>query len=149
LQKQIVCMVLSLVLLHRPLLAADLQAPAASIPETYFGMHIHHLDRPSPTPWPSIRVPTWRLWDADVNWPDLEPNRGQWQFQRLDRYVSLAQEHGTSILLPLGGSPKWASARPNVPSNYQPGFTAEPADLDDWRAFVTAIASRYRGRIQA
>ena len=94
-------------------------------------------------------VPAWRLWDAGVNWPDLEPNKGQWQFERLDRYVSLAQQHGTSILLPLGGSPTWASARPGVPSNYQPGFTAEPANLDDWGTFVRAVVSRYKGRIQA
>jgi hypothetical protein len=94
-------------------------------------------------------VPAWRLWDADVNWPDLEPNKGQWQFERLDRYVSLAQQHGTSMLLPLGGSPTWASARPRVPSNYQPGFTAEPANLDDWRIFVRTVVSRYKGRIQA
>jgi len=149
LQNRIACVVLSLVLFYQPLFAADLQAPAAPVPETYFGMHIHHLDRPNPTPWPSIPVPAWRLWDADVNWPDLEPNKGQWQFQRLDRYVSVARQHGTSILLPLGGSPSWASARPALPSNYQPGFTAEPANLGDWRAYVTAVVSRYRGRIQA
>lgn len=94
-------------------------------------------------------VPTWRLWDADVTWADLQPNKGQWNFERLDRYVSLAQQHGTSILLPLGGSPTWASARPQVRTNYQPGFTAEPANMDDWRAFVRTVVSRYKGRIQA
>jgi hypothetical protein len=94
-------------------------------------------------------VPEWRLWDAGVNWPDLEPNKGQWQFDRLDRYVSLAQQHGTGLLLPLGGSPNWASARPQVASNYSPGFTAEPAVLDDWRTYVTTVATRYKGRIQA
>jgi hypothetical protein len=129
--------------------STDLQTQSAIIPDTYFGLHIHHLDRPVPTPWPSMPVPAWRLWDADVTWPDLEPNKGQWQFERLDRYVSLAQQHGTGILLTLGGSPTWASAQPHLASNYFPGFTAQPADIEDWRTYVRTVAFRYKGRIQA
>jgi hypothetical protein len=129
--------------------ATDLQTPTATIPDAYFGLHIHHLDNPNPTPWPNMPVPAWRLWDAGVCWPDLQPNKAQWQFERLDRYVSLAQQHGTSILLPLGGSPTWASARPQIATNYSPGFTAEPANLDDWRTYVRTLASRYKGRIRA
>src|SRR5262249_17382382 len=94
-------------------------------------------------------VPEWRLWDAGVNWPDLEPNKGQWQFGRLDRFVALAHQHGTSILLPLGGSPWWASSRPQLASPYSPGFTAMPANLDDWRSYVKTVATRYKGRIPA
>jgi hypothetical protein len=129
--------------------AADLQTPKVAIPRSYFGLHIHHLASPAPTPWPSIPVPQWRLWDANVTWPDLEPSKGQWRFEKLDGYVSLAQQHSTGILLTLGGSPVWASARPNVLSNYYPGFTAEPANIEDWRTFVRTVASRYKGRIQA
>ena len=129
--------------------AAELQTPKVVIPDSYFGLHIHHLAYPVPTPWPNMPVPQWRLWDADVTWPDLEPSKGQWRFEKLDAYVSLAQQHGTGILLPLGGSPRWASARPSVPSNYYPGFTAEPLDIEDWRTFVRTVASRYKGRIQA
>ena len=129
--------------------AVVLQPPATTIPDTYFGLHIHHLDRPNPTPWPAMRVPAWRLWDADVTWPDLEPARGQWHFERLDRYVSLAQQNHTAILLALGGSPNWASARPQQPSPYQPGFTAEPANIEDWRTFVRTVVTRYKGRIEA
>jgi len=146
---QLLFLVLTPVLLFQSAAAADLPTPTATIPDTYFGLHIHHLDLPTPTPWPSMPVPEWRLWDAGVNWPDLEPGKGQWQFDRLDRYVSLAQQHGTGLLLPLGGSPSWASARPEVLSNYSPGFTAEPANLDDWRAYVRTVATRYKGRIQA
>jgi hypothetical protein len=130
-------------------IATELQTPTATIPDTYFGLHIHHLDTSTPTPWPSMPVPAWRLWDAGVNWPDLEPDKGKWQFARLDRYVLLCQQHGTSILLPLGGSPAWASARPQVPSPYSMGFTAEPANLDDWRVYVRTVVSRYKGRISA
>jgi len=148
-RSQLILAVLIPVLAINSAFAADLTAPTATIPSAYFGLHIHHLDRPTPTPWPSIPVPEWRLWDADVTWPNLEPNKGQWQFDRLDRYLSLAQKHGTGVLLTLGGSPPWASARPQVPSNYTPGFSAEPANIDDWRTYVRTVASRYKGRIQA
>lgn len=137
------------ILLSGSAFAADLTPPKGVIPDAYFGLHIHHLANPVPTPWPDVPVPEWRLWDAGVTWPDIQPNRNEWHFERLDMYVSLAQQHGTGILLPLGGSPPWASARPRLASNYYPGFTAEPANMDDWRAFVRVIVSRYKGRIQA
>ena len=129
--------------------AGELRTPTTTIPDTYFGLHIHHLDRPVPTPWPAMPVPTWRLWDADVNWADIQPSKGQWQFDRLDRYVLQAQKHGTRILFPLGGTPTWASAQPRMPSNYQLGFTAEPANTEDWRTFVRTVVMRYKHRIQA
>jgi hypothetical protein len=129
--------------------ALELTPSTATVPASYFGLHIHHLDRPTPTPWPSVPVPEWRLWDADVTWSTLEPAMNQWQFDRLDRYLSLAQQHGTGILLTLGGSPQWASARPQLSSNYTPGFSAEPANIDDWRNYVRTVATRYKGKIQA
>jgi hypothetical protein len=126
--------------LFGPTFAADLQTPKAVIPDSYFGLHIHHLNYPSPTtPWPSMAVPQWRLWDAAVRWPDLEPNKGQWQFERLDLYLALAQKHGTGILLPLALTPPWAG----------PLITAEPRNLEDWRNYVRTVVSRYKGRIQA
>src|SRR5208337_3267733 len=136
-------------LLLNPTFVADLQTPTAAIPATYFGLHIHHLDSLVPSPWPSMPVPAWRLWDAMVTWPDLEPNKGQWQFAKLDRYVSLAQQHGTDILLPLGTCPTWAFAKPKSPSNYSPGITVDPPNLDDWRTYVRKVVTRYKGRIQA
>jgi hypothetical protein len=142
-------LVLIVALLFNPVFAADLQPPASTIPGTYFGLHIHHLDSPTATPWPNMPVPAWRLWDAGVDWPSLEPNKGQWQFGTLDHYVSLAQQNHTAILLPLGGSPAWASARPQLPSPYSPGFTAEPANIEDWRTYVRAVVTRYKGRIEA
>lgn len=136
--------ILFLILMVRqltPATPADLQTPNVIIPSSYFGLHIHHLDYPVPTtPWPSMPIPEWRLWDAAVNWPNLEPSKGQWQFDRLDLYVSLAKQHGTGLLLPLSYSPSWASGKPEM--------TAPPKDLEDWRNYVKTVVSRYKGRIQ-
>lgn len=119
--------------------------PATAIPPSYFGMHFHRIG--AGTPWPSIPVGSWRLWDAHVAWPNLEPERGKWDFKRLDQYVAMAQLAGTTILLPLGLSPRWASARPSERGNYQPGAAAEPRDIEDWKRYVRTVAERYKGKI--
>lgn len=121
------------------------RSPADVVPATLFGMHIHHIG--TYTLWPAVPFGTWRLWDAYVSWPDLEPNKGQWYFDKLDSYVQLAQSHNVEILLPLGLSPTWASARPTEPSAYKPGFAAEPANIEDWKNYVRTVATRYKGRI--
>jgi len=135
-------------LLCNSVFAVELQTPKAAIPDTYFGLHIHHLDSPTPTPWPNMPVPTWRLWDAGVTWPDLEPNRGEWQFARLDRFVALAQQHGTSLLLPLGMCPSWA-AGPYWQYQGNSAGPQAPLSVDTWRTFVRTVVSRYKGRITA
>jgi hypothetical protein len=111
----------------------------------YFGLHIHHAA--DTTPWPAVPFAQWRLWDAYVAWPFLEPRKGQWRFETLDKDWELANHHGVGLLLPLGLSPDWASSRPDEKSAYHPGNAAEPKDLEDWRNYVRTVASRYKGRI--
>jgi len=114
--------------------------------DPYFGLHIHRAD--SGTAWPKAAFGAWRLWDAGVAWPDIETQRGQWDFTRLDRYVAFGQRFGIDILLPLGLTPTWASARPTEKSGYRPGWAAEPADIENWRRYVRTVAERYRGRVR-
>jgi hypothetical protein len=114
-------------------------------------MHIHHMVSPNgnapPTPWPSVPVPEWRLWDARVTWRDLEPHPRVWKFDNLDKSLAMAREHNTEVLLTLGSTPWWGSARPQEPPGYIPGSAAEPADIEDWRTFVRTVATRYKGQI--
>jgi hypothetical protein len=126
---------------------APLVPPREAVPPSFFGMHIHHTT--TTTPWPAVPMGEWRLWDAYVTWPNLEPRKGQFRFNTLDGYVSLARQHNAGLLLPLGLSPGWASARPLEKSVYQPGSAAEPRDIEDWRTFVRTVAARYKGRINA
>lgn len=119
--------------------------PARPVPQEYFGMHIHRAD--AGTPWPVVPFGSWRLWDAYAAWPDLESKKGHWEFARLDKYVAMAALTKVEILLPLGLSPTWASARPDEPSSYKPGYAAEPLRLEDWRNYVRTVAERYKGRI--
>ncbi len=108
-------------------------------------MHVHHAA--SGTSWPAVSFADWRLWDAGVTWPQLEPARGKWDFNLLDRYTQLAAERNVDILLTLGLTPAWASARPNEPSAYGKGNAAEPRQLADWEEYVRIVATRYKGVI--
>jgi len=125
----------------------SISPPATVIPAELFGMHFHHIG--GNTPWPATPIAEWRLWDAYVAWPNLEPAKNRWRFEMLDRYVAIAAEHQVGLLLPLGLSPTWASARPLEKSTYRPGFAAEPRDMEDWRTYVRTVARRYKGKIQA
>jgi hypothetical protein len=121
--------------------------PSSLVPASYFGIHIHRAG--AATPWPKVSVAEWRLWDAHVAWPDIEPHEGRWNFANLDAYLALAKEHHVEVLLPLGLSPSWESARPHEPSAYQPGFAAEPRQLTDWDNYVRTVVQHCKGQVHA
>lgn len=129
-----------------PQASAVQEANPEKIPLQYFGLHIHRAD--AGTAWPSVPFGSWRLWDAYVGWAQLEPVRGQWSFAKLDSYVAMARITNVELLLPLAMTPNWASARPQEASAYRPGNSAEPAKMDDWRAYVTSVGTRYKGKIR-
>jgi hypothetical protein len=126
------------------LLASAVRAPDTPIPADYFGLHIHHPD--SSTPWPSVPFSGWRL--SGTNWTDIEPEKGKWKFNRLDRFVELAQAHHVSILMGLLCTPAWASAHPTQPGDCGPGTASPPKDMKDWLDFVRTVSTRYKGRIR-
>ncbi|MFN0159985.1 MAG: GH39 family glycosyl hydrolase [Burkholderiales bacterium] len=121
--------------------------PVRAVPKTYFGMHVHKAD--SGTAWPrSAGIGTWRLWDARVIWPDIETQKGMRDFTRLDRFAAMAGILNVELVMGLGMTPTWASARPTEKAPYRPGAAAEPRDMQDWQDFVAAVAKRYTGRIR-
>ena len=128
--------------------------PARVVGPPYFGTHFHRLLPVSDggeraTPWPAGQIGALRLWDSSTRWADLEPSRGLFRFDRLDAYVAQAQAHKASLLMVFGSAPRWAAARPDEPGPYGPGSAAEPANLEDWDRYVTALVRRYKGRIEA
>jgi glycosyl hydrolase family 10 len=118
-------------------------ATTAPIPATYFGMHINKWG--TFTRWPSeLGFGLVRLWDTGTRWSNLEPAPGSWHWSRMDYYVNAAVAAHEQVLYTLGMPPQWASSAPNDPKS---GADAPPASLADWRAYVRAVATRYKGRV--
>ena len=120
----------------------------------YFGAHLHRWvlqpgERAVPTRWPDGLAGSLRMWDSGTRWGDIAPSPGVWSFERMDAYVDGAQAHQAAVLYTLGSTPRWASARPDEPGPYGPGCAAEPVRMAHWEEYVTRVAQRYRGRIQA
>jgi Glycosyl hydrolases family 39 len=115
------------------------------VPASLFSLNIlfHPLTK---VPWPAVPFGGWRM--SHVNWPDLEPQKGNWNFTLLDRYVEWGQQHHVQILMALTYTPQWASSTPDARTDSQPGISGVPRDMDDWRTFVRTVATRYQGRIQ-
>jgi hypothetical protein len=115
------------------------------VPASLFSLNIlfHPLTK---VPWPAVPFVGWRM--SHVNWPDLEPQKGNWYFTLLDRYVDWGQQHHVQILMALTYTPQWASSTPDAKTDSQPGISGVPRDMEDWRNFVRTVGTRYKGRIQ-
>ena len=131
---------------QRPALAPPLESLSGTVPPVYFGMHVHGLLEF--TSWPTVPFGAIRFWDTGVTWRDLEPNKNDWHFGRLDRLVNLTADHHVEMVLCFGKTPAWAA---NVSGDAQQRehIDTAPPNLDDWRDLVEKVASRYKGKIQA
>jgi len=85
-------------------------------------------------------------------WEDIEQSaRGdywdhKWSISAWDKYdriVRLAREHGLGIIARLDNPPAWSRADGNARGTLVP-----PDDLADYGNFVHAVASRYKGQVR-
>src|SRR5438094_3864842 len=77
-------------------------------------------------------------------WRNLEgKNKGNFEWNEPDRIVDAIQQSGLKIVARVDNQPRWASS-----SIVWPG-SGPPDNPKDWSDFLTALASRYKGRIQA
>lgn len=131
-----------------PLLAGTAAADTLVTP-AFFGMHMNMGKVRADYGWPAVPFGSWRLIHADTVWDRLEPTPGQWQWEVLDRAVADAQARGVEPLLTLGYTPDWAARRKTgAPSPREGQAAFPPADLAHWHRYVTAVATRYRGKIR-
>jgi hypothetical protein len=137
--------------LSRPFAVSGLtlSPPKRLIPRTYFGLNVNHMHDAPGFLWPQVDFGAFRTWDSGDIWAHIEPQRGVYHWADLDRDVQQAAAHHSQFMLTLGQTPVWASADPTKPSVYGNGLGAPPKDIGDWKAFVRAAATRYKGRIQA
>lgn len=95
-----------------------------------------------------------------VRWADLEPRRGQVDWEALDDAITVAESGGLKVLLSIYTAPAWSRHDPPPPVAWwlcddvavrTPGAAdaAPPTDPRDLSAFLRRVAARYRDRVSA
>ncbi|HXT22090.1 MAG TPA: cellulase family glycosylhydrolase, partial [Thermoanaerobaculia bacterium] len=77
----------------------------------------------------------------DFIWAAIQPQRGVYDWAHYDALVAAAQQRGLSILAIIAYTPAWATDGDEI--------SGVPRDVEDWKAFCTKAATRYRGKIAA
>jgi hypothetical protein len=100
--------------------------------------------------WPTI--PVGALGKAPGTlWPMVERSKGSFDWKILDAYVNTANNHNIGFMYSPLYVPKWAASNT---SSCTMGFynayvcTSGVARLQDWKDFMTALVTRYVGRIK-
>ncbi len=84
-----------------------------------------------------LGITTWR---GSFGWDDYEPTRGVYDFDWLDSFVDLAEHDGITLRPYIGYTPEWAAAG----GSDKDAWNDPPRNLDDWAAFVKALATKLR-----
>lgn len=75
-------------------------------------------------------------------WAEIEPQQGDYRWQRWDEIVSAVPAHDLSLIAVLDTSPPWARRDPQGENPYTP-----PQEVADYGRFVRAFAERYGEQI--
>lgn len=119
----------------------------ASAPNTVLlGLNpIHYLDGPGAEDLArqrQLRAAATRLW---VNWREIEPTKGLFQWKALDEKVRIAREQGLEPWALVAGSPRHACRARELP---EAADSLCPPRLQAYRTFLRKLADRYRGQIR-
>lgn len=126
------------------------QAPPLTVTNVtadFFGMHSSTVTL---QPWPTSPFSTYRTWDhyPGVTWGSINTSSGVYNWTVLDAVVNTALSHGVDIVYTFGKTPQWASTNPNGTGCAYGNGTCYAPNISDWNAFVTAITTRYKGKIK-
>lgn len=114
-----------------------------------------------PTVSPGVTIPSYdvfRIHDFSGGsaswrwtWAKIETVQGVKDWGNMDSCVDQNLAAGKKLSITLWGTPTWASARPAEIGAYgagYPGASAEAANLANFSAWCTALATRYAGKIK-
>lgn len=76
---------------------------------------------------------------VDFTWDVIEPKKGEYRWDMVERVIKNAEERNIKILAILGYCPPWASMYGDI---HDP-----PKETSEWVNFVKTIVSRYKGRL--
>jgi hypothetical protein len=79
-----------------------------------------------------------------TSWQRIEPEKGNWQWEKVDEDLALFQEYGFAYLGWVGDPPNWAELKDtNYPVDDKTSVGAHPNNLDDFAKYVKQLVSRY------
>ncbi len=77
-------------------------------------------------------------------WRDIEvQGKGRFEWNEPDRIMKAIDDAGLKVVARVDGSPGWARTEQVYPDD------GPPDRMSDWTDFLTALATRYKGRIDA
>jgi hypothetical protein len=120
-----------------------------TVDRSLFGMHVFNAQTGT---WPTIPIGSLRLWDNTTTWGQIEKTKGVYDWTALTTAVATAQKNGVNdILMVLAGTPAWATDNPSAGglAGVLPGAAGMPRNIADWDAWVTAVATKFKGKITA
>ncbi|MBI4560391.1 MAG: hypothetical protein HY706_22620 [Candidatus Hydrogenedentes bacterium] len=118
-------------------------------PDSPFGMGIYFGSRYTPEEMVRAARLAQRAgirWNREeISWQYVEPERGQWRWDRYDKALRISREHGILSFGLLDYTVPWASSAP--PGADRPHLYA-PRDLGDFERYAFETVSRYRDVIK-
>ncbi len=80
----------------------------------------------------------------EIPWREVEgQGKGEWHWTNPDRLMDQIDSYGLKVIVRLGTQPAWAAPGVELPE------VSPPDNLQDFYDYVFAVASRYRGRVEA
>ncbi len=74
-------------------------------------------------------------------WAEIEPQRGEYHWEKYDAIVELCTRYGLQIIARLDAAPNWSRQDNSMPGR-------PPDDFADYGEFVYQFVSHYRGRVR-
>jgi len=101
-----------------------------------YGMQAHMLGNDKGAVAGAIRNAGFSWLKQQVEWRDIEPAKGHFNWGGLDEVVAVSNGAGIRVLFSVLRSPPWASGHPDSP----------PRNFNDYGDFMAALAARYAGK---
>lgn len=103
-----------------------------------------------------LNIKWMRSWGhPDLNWFQVEPVRGKFDFRTADRIIDAYRACNVNILAVLGYPPLWAAEPPPAEGErakfrYRRGEPGrwKPRSVDEWRNYVRNVAGHFTGRVR-
>jgi len=146
-RRALIAAVTSITLLGSAVIGGSAQAVAPNpVPATLFGLHVPGIANGVK---PTVNYGTIRLWDSGVAWGQVEQSKGKYWWNGLDAAIGNGNLAHANSLIVLGSTPTWAASNKKSGTYPNKGAASMPKNMADWRSWVTAVATRYKGSVGA